>query len=123
MKTIIIVGLGGFLGTIIRYIIQIFFSNNWLTIFPFATLFVNLLGCLVIGLLFGLSYKCNFINTDYKLFFTTGLCGGFTTFSSFSNESFMLLKNGNYFYFFLYIFLSVIIGILLTFLGYSIIKN
>ncbi len=123
MKLILIVGLGGFLGTISRYLIQLFTSNYNQSSFPFATLFINLLGCFLIGVLYSLSNKYNILNNELKLFFTTGFCGGFTTFSSFSMESFTLLKNENYYYLFLYIFLSVVIGIFFTFVGYSIFKN
>ncbi len=123
MYNVIIVGLGGFLGSSARYLVQKFVSENVASTFPIATFSINLLGSLLIGLLFGLSSKYNVLSTEMRLFLTTGFCGGFTTFSTFSNESFLLLKNGNYFYFSLYASLSVILGLFFVYLGYAAFKN
>jgi fluoride exporter len=122
MRMILIVGLGGFLGSSIRFIIQKYFSFVSSSLFPFPTLLINLTGCLMIGILFGLASKYNILSNEMRLFLTTGFCGGFTTFSTFSNESFILLKEGNLQYFVLYVVLSVVLGIFLTFIGYSIFK-
>lgn len=122
MRLFLIVGLGGFLGTTSRYLVQKYVSFAFHSVFPFSTLCINLTGCFLIGILFGLSNKYNIMSTEVRLFLTTGFCGGFTTFSAFSNESFLLLKEGNYLYFFTYIALSLLVGIFLTFLGYLIFK-
>lgn len=122
MRLFLIVGLGGFLGTTSRYLVQKYVSFVFHSAFPFATLCINLTGCLLIGILFGLSSKYDIMSAEVRLFLTTGFCGGFTTFSSFSNESFQLLKDGNFTYFFTYIILSVVVGIILTFIGYYFFK-
>lgn len=122
LKNLLIVGLGSFLGGGTRFVAQKYLSLLLRTAFPFPIFTINILGSFFIGILFGLSSKYNVFSNEVRLFLTTGFCGGFTTFSTFSNDSLMLLKDGNYFYFFLYTFLSVFLGILFTFIGYSIFK-
>lgn len=122
MQQFFIVGAGSFLGGGLRYIISVFFNQKVNPDFPYATLSVNLLGCLLIGVFYGLFEK-SVINNDWKLFLTTGLCGGFTTFSAFSNESLELFKQGNIMSMLMYILISIIIGIALTYAGYLITKS
>jgi CrcB protein len=78
---------------------------------------VNLVGCFLIGLLFGLADRGNVMNDEVRLFLTVGFCGGFTTFSTFANENIALLRDGNILYFALYTAISVFVGILLTYFG------
>ena len=122
MQQFFIVGVGSFLGGGLRYLISVFFNQKVNPDFPYATLSVNLLGCLLIGVFYGLFEK-SVINNDWKLFLTTGLCGGFTTFSAFSNESLELFKQGNIMSMLMYILISIIIGIALTYAGYLITKS
>lgn len=114
MKGIILVGLGGFLGSILRYLISLYsvklFSN-----FLVGTLTVNLTGSFLIGLLAGMMGKPAYHH--YQLFLLTGFCGGFTTFSTFSIEGIKLLKNAQYFGYLGYTTASVIGGLTLCFLG------
>lgn len=123
MKSILFVGLGGFAGSILRYLISKAVSNATITAFPIGTFIVNIIGCFLIGLLYAISDKYGILNQEWKLLLTVGLCGGFTTFSTFANESLLLLKSGNLLYFLLYTSLSVLIGIFATFLAVIIVKT
>ncbi len=121
-RLILIVGAGGFIGTVSRFLISRFFQNHILSSFPYGTFIVNMLGCLLIGIIYGLSVKGNLLSTEMRLFLAVGLCGGFTTFSSFASENLILLKDGNFFYFALYTGLSVFLGLMATYFGNIIIK-
>jgi len=122
MKMFFIVGLGSFLGGGFRYLIQKQLTDSIQSSFPYSTLLINITGCFFLGFLLGISNKYDFLSPETRLFLTTGLCGGFTTFATFSNDSLMLLRDANYYYFFLYVILSVVVGIICTFLGYLIFK-
>ncbi|MEO5984760.1 MAG: fluoride efflux transporter CrcB [Ferruginibacter sp.] len=116
MKLAFIVGIGCFLGGISRYLLSSFIQEKTTNIFPYATLSVNLIGCFLIGCLFGLAEKWE-LNLELNLLFITGLLGGFTTFSAFSVEFFHLFKTGNIELGITYVLISVIMGIGFTFLG------
>lgn len=118
MKDIIIVGLGGFLGAISRYKIGGLILHHTVNHkFPFSTFFINLIGCFLIGILAGMAEKHHLINPQIKLLLITGLLGGFTTFSSFSLESIYLIKRGEFLIALLYGVSSLVLGILLAYLG------
>lgn len=122
MKTILIIWLGGGLGSVFRYLVQLGISKLITVTFPAGTFLVNITGCFVIGLLYGLVNKYAALTLEWRLFLITGLCGGYTTFSSFSYESISLFRQGNYTYFILYVTLSVIAGLLATVGGIAIVK-
>lgn len=122
LKNLLIVGIGSFLGGVLRYLISLLMKNCCGQGFPWATLLVNLLGCFLIGLVFGLFGKYNNINNLWCLLLTTGLCGGFTTFSTFANEGLQLLLGGSVWSFVLYVLASVGIGIALVALGYWLVR-
>jgi fluoride exporter len=121
IKNILLVGLGGGIGSVFRYLVSLALpAGN----FPLATLAVNISGCLIIGIVFALSVKQEGLADTWKLFLATGICGGFTTFSAFSLENIGMLQSGKTGMAFLYIALSVVLGIAATFTGYQlIIKN
>ena len=96
MYQVFIVGLGGFIGASLRYIISML-CLRWLgTFFPYGTLFVNILGCFLIGFIMELSGGLCPISSNVKLFLTVGILGGFTTFSTFAYETMNMLTKGNY---------------------------
>ena len=121
MRLLFFIGSGSFIGGVSRYLLSQLIHSKYTTNFPIGTLGVNILGCFIIGLVFGLSEKMNFAH-EWQLFLITGILGGFTTFSAFSNETFSLIRDGQLWIALSYILLSVVIGILATFLGFSLLK-
>ncbi len=121
MKLLFIVGAGSFIGGVLRYLTAQFVQSKFLPAFPFGTLAVNAVGCFAIGLIFGLNEKM-ILSAEWRLFLATGVCGGFTTFSAFSGETFALLREGQLGYALIYITLSVAAGLLATFVGFSLVK-
>ena len=121
MKILLVIGAGSFIGGIARYLLAQLIQNKFLSAFPFGTLGVNIIGCFFIGLVFALSEKANLM-AEWRMFLVTGLLGGFTTFSSFSNETVAMLRDGQLGYAFAYIVASVLLGILATLMGISLIK-
>ena len=99
IKHILLVGLGGSLGSIARYLTQKWFAANFLQAFPWGTFVVNSIGCFLIGLFWGLNFKSIDNNESWKLFLLTGICGGFTTFSAFTLEGIGLVKEQKLFLF------------------------
>lgn len=119
IRTILTIGIGGFFGSIGRYLVSAGMQQFILAAFPLGTLAVNILGSFLIGLIYGFSEKGALLNSDLRLFLTVGFCGGFTTFSTFSHESLMLLRDGQTAYFLIYTFGSLIAGLGAVVLGYS----
>ena len=123
MRILLIIGAGGSLGSIARYLSQQGISKVLPVIFPFGTFAVNIVGCFLIGIFYALADRGNAIAPEWRFFFATSFCVGFTTFSTFSYEAFNLLKEEQYFFLSLYTCLSVIIGILATFLAITLIRS
>ena len=121
IRNILAVGAGSFIGGIARYLVSIAMKGIGKG-FPWATLTVNLLGCLLIGLLWGLLSRNATKSTSWGLFLTVGLCGGFTTFSTFSKEALTMLQAGQIGGFATYVVVSVLAGIALAALGYYVAK-
>jgi CrcB protein len=115
MKEVLLVGLGGAVGSILRFVVQRIINT---TNFPYGTLAVNIAGCLLIGMLAGYAIK-NIMTESHRLLLMTGFCGGFTTFSALTLESLTLLQNNRWTAFGLYIFFSLTLGLLATFAGYK----
>lgn len=122
MKSFLLVFLGGGLGSGLRYLVASA-MNQYSKVLPYGTFTVNMLGCLLIGLILGYAQKENTLTSNQTLLLATGFCGGFTTFSAFANENLELIKNGEIFNLSVYIIASVLIGILAVFIGYYLIGN
>ena len=120
MKSFLFVFLGGGLGSALRYLVASA-MNQYSKVLPYGTFTVNMLGCLLIGLILGYAQKENTLTSNQTLLLATGFCGGFTTFSAFANENLELIKNGEIFNLSVYIIASVLIGILAVFIGYYLI--
>jgi CrcB protein len=111
IRTLLFVGVGGFLGSISRYLVSWAMQQWVIAPVPYATLSVNTLGSLFIGLIYGFSERGYLLNSDLRLFLAVGFCGGFTTFSTFSHENLMLLRDGQGLHFILYAFGSMALGL------------
>ena len=117
LRDFILVGCGSFLGGGCRFMVSKLMQVMIPLSFPFGTFVVNLLGCLIIGFLSGLNWAGGWMSPSVKLILTTGFCGGFTTFSTFMNESTAVMRDGNYLYLALYLGLSVALGLLAVVAG------
>ena len=122
IKNILLVGLGGGIGSVVRYLCQKWFNENYPHPFPWGTFTVNLVGCFLIGLIYAASEKSTVLSPQVRLLLITGFCGGFTTFSTFAFENMNLLRSGDISYFFLYTIGSVVLGISGVFAGVAIMK-
>ena len=120
INNILLVGLGGGLGSIARYLCQRWMLMIYPHSFPFGTFGVNMIGCFLIGLFWGMAFRSFQSNENWKLFLMTGFCGGFTTFSAFTLESLGLIKEQRPGLFLLYIGGSVVIGLMATYAGMKI---
>jgi CrcB protein len=121
MRILLLVGTGSFIGGIGRFLLSQFVQSKIGHPFPAGTLAVNIIGCLVIGIVFGLGERTH-ISAEWRLFIMTGICGGFTTFSAFGLETVNLLRDGQNLYAFIYITASLLLGIVATFTGILLLK-
>ena len=116
-RLMLLAGLGGFIGTSLRFLTNKLFLQFWKLPFPLATFTINILGCFIFGLITGLMQKNGVISPRVNAFLIVGFCGGFTTFSTFSFEALSLGFTGEALTSFFYIAVSVIAGLLATWLG------
>jgi CrcB protein len=121
--TLLLVGLGGAIGSMMRYLTTCFVVNR-VTCLPafWGTFAVNFIGCLIIGMVYGLSSRYDWLTPQWRIFLATGICGGYTTFSAFAYENVNLLQQENYAMSLIYIAASVIVCLFAAFLGTAITK-
>jgi CrcB protein len=116
--TIILVASGGALGAVLRYLVSSSVQKSFIGTFPYGTLSVNLLGALLMGVLFAYFQHHSSLHDYYKTFLITGLLGAFTTYSTFAMESVLLLQSGEYSKALLSMTLNLLGSILFAALGY-----
>ncbi len=121
-KTLLLIGVGGAIGSTLRYLTSVLVSRYYTSVFPLATLIVNVLGCLLIGVIMGLLEKNQLSDSSLKWLFVTGFCGGYTTFSAFGFENIALLQSQHSGLAFLYIASSVIVGLFAVWCGLLLVK-
>lgn len=121
LKELLLVGSGSFIGGVLRYLLSFLIKFDG-THFPYATFLVNIIGCFIIGIIYAISLKNNILYNHTILFLTVGVCGGLTTFSTFSKESLQLVQNGLIGLTAIYIILSIAVGIISVFLGFNVVK-
>ena len=122
MKLLLYIFLGGGIGSVCRYLLTLSVNRQLTTAFPTGTFVVNVTGCFLIGLLYGIAIRYSWFNAEWRLFLITGICGGYTTFSAFSYEAVGLIREGNYGYFLLYVAGSVVLGLLATMGGTALMR-
>ncbi len=117
---LLIVGSGGFIGSMLRFVLHHWVQKVWLPgVFPYGTLAVNMLGCLLIGLVIGITDLRGMLDQQWRLFLAIGVLGGFTTYSTFAYENFSLLSSAEFLRLGINIVVQVGLGLLLAWAGYQ----
>lgn len=122
LRTIFIVGAGGFIGSVMRYLVQIYIEKGLMSTFPWGTFVANIAGSFIIGIVYALSLKGSLQSAEWRMFLAVGICGGFTTFSSFAYNNLTMLKEGVYGQFFLNVGGSLFFGLLAVYLGMLLVR-
>jgi len=123
MRIILLIGTGGFVGSISRYLVSQFLQKTFDTTFPLGTMTVNILGSFLIGIIYAFSEQSEVLTAEWRMFLAVGFCGGFTTFSSFAYENFAMLNVQQFLFSALYTGLSLILGLLAVYLGVILVKS
>ncbi|MTI21283.1 fluoride efflux transporter CrcB [Fulvivirga sp. RKSG066] len=121
LKNILLVGLGGFFGSIARYLVFLLIDKRWSTAFPLSTFTVNIVGSLILGFFAGMLIRHHFTESA-RFFIAVGFCGSFTTFSTFAYENMQLLWEKPWMAA-IYIIASLSVGLGMVFLGYHLGRN
>lgn len=121
LRSILLAGIGGAAGSILRYLCGVFVQRHYASTLPLATFLVNISGCLMIGCLMGSKIISG--HNDYRVLLVTGLCGGYTTFSAFAWENIQLLRNGQTTTALGYILLSTVMGLAAVWAGTMLVRN
>jgi CrcB protein len=114
----LVIGIGGVLGANARYLVTGWAANKFGTVFPYGTFIINMSGAIVLGFLMAFLQDRAFIHPNYRLFFATGFCGAYTTFSTFTYESLVLIQNGSFLLAFSNLLGSLVVGMIGVFLGF-----
>ena len=122
IRTILLIGIGGGLGSIFRYLTSVLVNKYCSLSFPLATFITNSIGCLLLGIFLGTFERHQWTNPDLKFLFVTGFCGGYTTFSTFASENINLFQTNNSIIAFAYIGFSILTGLAAVWLGLTLTK-
>ena len=122
IRILLFIGIGGFIGSILRFVVQQAVDRTIQGTLPWGIFTVNIAGSLLIGIIMGVALHKNLLSDELRLFLATGFCGGFTTFSAFSFDSFKLVENGEYMHTLMYSGGSVICGIIATMAGIFLVR-
>jgi CrcB protein len=122
LKNILIVGAGGFIGSVMRYLVQIFVEKGLVSTFPWGTFVANVLGSFIIGVVFAFAEKGNLMSVEWRMFLAVGICGGFTTFSSFAFNNLMMIEERSIGQLFFNVGGSLFFGILAVYLGIILVR-
>lgn len=123
LKNLIIVAVGGGVGSALRYLLQETLHRQIENFEPYGTFVVNILGCLLLGLLAGFAEQEKLVNASLNLLLISGFCGGFTTFSTFAYQGHTLFLSSKPIQAILYIGLSVVVGLIAAYFGYKLTKG
>ncbi len=123
LKNILLVGLGGCIGSILRYAVSLLATEHFATksLFPWGTFIVNVVGCLIIGMLWGILDTYDWLTNELRLLLMVGFCGGFTTFSSYAMDGHVVGKE-SVFMSLIYLAISLILGLFCVYAGYLLIR-
>jgi CrcB protein len=122
LRTILLVGSGGFIGSVMRYMVQYYMEKSLTSTFPWGTIIANIAGSFIIGIVFALAEKGNLMNAEWRIFLAVGICGGFTTFSSFAYNNLTMLNERAWGSLLLNIGGNLFLGILAVYLGIILIR-
>jgi len=117
LKVSLIIGLGGFLGSVSRYWLSLIVDKTFFGAYPYGTFTVNIIGCFLLGLIYAFADREQLMTQEMRFFLATGFCGSFTTFSTFSYENQLLYQEGEWTTLITYVVLSVVVGILAAMAG------
>lgn len=123
LRTIFIVGTGGFIGSVLRYLVQYFVEKGMASTFPLGTLIANIAGSFIIGIVFALAEKGNLMSAEWRIFLAVGVCGGFTTFSSFAYNNFTMIREQTFMQLLLNVGGSLFFGIMAVYLGVILVRS
>lgn len=119
---LLFIAIGSAIGGVARFLLSKVITDHSPGTFPWGTFAVNVAGCFVIGIIYGLAARGINISENARLFLTVGFCGGFTTFSTFAHENYLLFSSGNILTVAAYATLSFFVGILMAYAGHALVR-
>jgi CrcB protein len=123
LRTLLIVGTGGFIGSVMRYLIQVYVEKGLVSTFPWGTFVANIAGSFIIGIVFAFAEKGSLLNAEWRMFLAVGICGGFTTFSSFAFNNFTMIEERSIGQLLLNVGGSLFFGIMAVYLGIILVRS